>query len=88
MEQGCDIEGDSQNPEMLLIQRQEEEQKALRLKRLQKALKTLPPAQAGTIHKHFFLKMSFAQIAKEENVDESAIRRRIKRALKNLKKLF
>lgn len=87
-EQGCDIEDNSQNPEILIDSRDDEKQKVLRLKILRQGLKTLSDKQASVIHKHFFLGMNFSEIAREESVDESTIRERIQSALKKLKKLF
>lgn len=49
------------------------------------ALDTLPEIQARRIYAHFFLKMSKAEIAKEEKVNKSQITRSIQKGLTALK---
>jgi DNA-directed RNA polymerase specialized sigma subunit len=88
MEQGCDIEDDSRNPETLFAENDGETQKALRLKKLKEGLKTLSDKQSGAIHKYFFLRMSYAEIANEDGVSKQAVEQRIQSALKILRKLF
>lgn len=82
-----EIADDSQNPE-IIIDRLDKQQTALRLKTLRQGMKTLSDKQASAIHKHFFLKMTYAEIANEEGVDKYTIRDRIQVALKKLNKFF
>lgn len=96
MEQGLDIEDDLQNPEYLFFNHADEidkKQKALRLKKsklrkLHQGMKTLTDKQADAINKRFFLGMSCAEIAEEEGVDASTIRKRIAFSITKLKKSF
>ncbi len=53
---------------------------------LHKALMELLPQQRELIHKIFYEGMSIAQIARDDGVSESAIRDRINRIYKKLKK--
>lgn len=55
---------------------------------LNEALSQLSEEQLSRIYKRFYLCMSFVEIAKQENVDESAVRHCINRALKRLKALL
>lgn len=56
--------------------------------RLHQAFRELNPRQRSLIQKVFFDGMSYAEIARIEGVDESAIRHAINRALKKLKKFL
>ena len=49
------------------------------------ALLTLTDRQLRRLYAHFFLGMSYTEIAKKENVDRSAVWRSIKRGLRELK---
>jgi RNA polymerase sigma-70 factor (ECF subfamily) len=53
---------------------------------LHTAISKLPSKQAKRIFAHFFLGMSYAEIARSEGVDESAVRASIERGLRNLQK--
>ena len=64
-----------------LIQKDEAE-------RIQKALKTLPEINRERIYKFFFLNMNYSEIARDEGVCESSIRRSIEISLRKLKKLY
>jgi hypothetical protein len=52
------------------------------------ALKKLPEVQLRRVYKHFFARKCYCEIAREENVDESAVRRSIERAIIRLKPLL
>lgn len=56
--------------------------------RLFSAMKTLSPAQRELVEKVYFEERSFASIAREEGVGESAIRDRMKRIHKKLEKIL
>lgn len=87
-ENGFDMPDDKQNPEVLIDSRAEKKQRALQLEILRQGLKTLTDKQASAIHKHFFLGMSYAEIAEEEGISKIAIFKRIECALKKLKEFF
>ena len=53
---------------------------------LYEALNSLPAKQAVRIYRHFFNEQSYSQIARSEGVDESAVRRSIKRGLLQMRK--
>ena len=53
---------------------------------LHAAISKLPSKQAKRIYAHFFLGMTFTEIANAEGVDEKAIRVAIQRGLQNLQK--
>lgn len=55
---------------------------------LYRALEQLPPRQRELLIKVFYADMSIAQIARAEGVDESAVRGRLKRIYKKMKKLL
>ena len=50
------------------------------------AIQDLSDKQIKRLYSHFFLEMDYSEIARLERVDESAVRRSVKRALKQLKK--
>lgn len=52
------------------------------------ALRSLTDKQLRRLYRHGVLKMSYAQIAKIENVSDVAVRRSIKKATLHLKKLL
>ena len=56
--------------------------------RLYRAFRALNPRQKSLIQKVFFDGMSYAEIARAEGVDESAIRHATTRALKKIKKIL
>ena len=56
--------------------------------RLFSAMKALSPAQRELVEKVYFEERSFASIAREEGVGESAIRDRMKRIHKKLEKIL
>jgi DNA-directed RNA polymerase specialized sigma24 family protein len=87
-ENDFEMADDLQNPETLIDSFADEMQTVLRLEKLQVGLKMLTDKQASAIHKHFFIGMSYAEIADEEQVDKSTIAERIESAIKKLKKLF
>lgn len=87
-ENDWDMPDETLNLEVLFINREDKPQKALMLKTLREGMKTLSDKQSSTIHKHFFLRMSYMEIAIEEQVDKSTIAERIESSLKKLKKLF
>lgn len=51
-----------------------------------RALNSLPDVQGRRIDAHYILGKSYKQIAKEEGVDESAVRASVKRGLQSMKK--
>jgi len=53
---------------------------------LHAAITKLPSKQAKRIFAHFFLDMSYAEIARSEGVDESTVHESVKRGLRNLQK--
>ena len=53
---------------------------------LHAAISKLPSKQAKRIFAHFFLDMSYAEIARSEGVYESAVRESVERGLQNLQK--
>jgi len=53
---------------------------------LHTAITKLPNKQAKRIYAHFFLDMTFTEIANAEGVDEKVVRVTIQRGLRNLKK--
>jgi len=53
---------------------------------LHAAISKLPSKQAKSIFAHFFLDMSYAEIARSEGVYESAVRESVERGLRNLQK--
>ena len=53
---------------------------------LYEALNSLPATQANRIYRHFFDEQSYSQIARDERVDESAVRRSIKRGLLQMRR--
>jgi RNA polymerase sigma factor (sigma-70 family) len=62
--------------------------KSTDLEALQKAIKKLLPAQQDLIKRVFFQERSIVSIAREEGVTEAAIRDRLKRSYKKLKKVL
>lgn len=52
---------------------------------LHEAMNTLPPVQKRRIVLRFWNRKSYSEIARQEGVDESAVRHRVKRALARLK---
>lgn len=76
-ERGFDI-SDPSNPNEFLIERLA----------LQDAMARLTPKQQDLIQKIYFEGMTIAASAKNERVDESAIRGRLNRIIKQLKKYF
>ena len=68
----------------------EEDDKARQehLKKLRKAVKHLTPLQRATVYKLYVLRMSQAEISREEGVIESVISRRISRIYARLKKFL
>jgi len=54
--------------------------------KLLEALCGLPEKQRDRIYKHFFLGMSKAEIARQEGVNESKIRKAIERGIEHIKK--
>lgn len=54
------------------------------MEQLYAAIDTLPDKQAKRIYAHFFLGMSKTAIAKAEGVNESAIRKSLDRALRDI----
>ena len=87
-ENDFEIADETQNLEALINRPTAEMQKALQLKMLQQGLKMLTDKQSRAIHKHFFLEMSYEEIAEEEGVSKVTIFNRVECALKKLKKLF
>ena len=61
------------------------EQKAVR-RMLYAAIKELPDKQFKRVYAHFFLDMSYAQIARLERVQVSSVQQSVKRALIQLQK--
>ena len=53
---------------------------------LHAAISKLPSKQAKRIFAHFFLGMSYVEIARSEGVYENAVRESVKRGLRNLQK--
>ena len=68
----------------------EEDDKARqeRLEKLSKAVEHLTPLQRATLYKLYVLRMSQAEISREEGVIESVISRRISRIYARLKKFL
>lgn len=87
-ENDWDIPDEKFNLEALFIDREDDEQKPLLLEKLRVGLKTLSDKQASAIHKRFFLRMTYEEIANEEGVKKQTIDERIQSALNKLKKLF
>jgi len=87
-EKGWDVSDETQNPETLLIRREDEKQKPLLLEKLREGLKELSDKQASAIHKRFYLRMTLEEIAEEEGLGLTTVVNRIECALKKLKKLF
>lgn len=63
-------------------------ERKITVQELQKALSSLPGKQAGRIHAHFILGMSKAEIARNESVDERAVRGSIGRGLKRMEQFL
>jgi RNA polymerase sigma factor (sigma-70 family) len=57
----------------------------LTVQKLDRAIETLQPAQKKLLYQVYFLGMKVTEIAREENVDESSIRERLKWIYKKLK---
>ena len=55
---------------------------------LHRAMEQLSETQAKRIYVHFFLGLNYAEIAKAENVDESAVRASIGRGLRKMRKFL
>ena len=55
---------------------------------VREAIRTLLPCQQELIKKVFFKKMKLTHIAKEEKVTEAAIRNRLKKIYRKLKKVL
>lgn len=55
---------------------------------LYSAMRQLPPKQASRLYAHFFLELSYMQIARIEGVHHTTVSRSISQAIKNLKKLL
>ncbi|CDG03761.1 Sigma-70, region 4 type 2 [Lactococcus lactis subsp. lactis A12] len=79
---------DEISPLDILIQREEASEHSYLLQKLRFALQNLTPKQQATLEKVFVQKMSYTAIAKEEGVGESAIRSRLNKIKKKLKKKF
>ena len=60
--------------------------KKLAKERLHAAIRQLPASQARRIYARYFALLSITEIAKTEGIDESAVRRSIKRGIKRIKK--
>ena len=63
-------------------------EKKLSFCRLCRALNSLPEIQGRRIEAHYILGKSYRELAEDEDVDVSTIRKAIKRGLWNMKKLF
>lgn len=59
-------------------------ERKMTMEQLYAAIATLPDKQAKRIYAHFFLDMSKTAIAKAEGVNESAIRKSLDRALRDI----
>ena len=82
---GMDYEGE------LFVSAEDTEGEAERredMARLFSAMEALSPAQRELVEKVYFEERSFASIAREEGVGESAIRDRMKRIYKKLEKIL
>lgn len=96
---GCSIEkhlednGDTyadENSDVMYRLEQEENYQILEqnLLLIKEGLALLSDKQRVAVHKHFYLGMSYNEIAKEEGIDKSTVAERITSSLKKLKKLF
>ena len=65
------------SPEEILLQQLQYEQ-------IRMAIKALPPKEARRVYSYYYLKMSYAEIAAQEMVTESAIRKSISASLKRM----
>lgn len=82
------LDWEQPSPEELFIQVEEQAHAELFLRRLEQALSCLTPPQARRVHAHFFLGKRYAQIAREEQLSDSCIKRSIEGAIKRLQRYF
>ncbi len=91
-EVSVDPEGFAENltsrrtPEKVLIEREEEAEKQSSFERLRECMKMLSPEDQMLISLRFFEDLSYADISKMTGKSEGALRVKLHRALKNLKK--
>ena len=77
-----------QTPEMLLEEKQFQEQVYAAVMKLHAAVMKLPEKQAKRIYARYYLGMTVNEIAEVEGVDPSRVRDSIRRGLKQLVKYF
>jgi RNA polymerase sigma-70 factor (ECF subfamily) len=80
-EKGHQLKDDSCNIEVDLEEKE-------RTENLKRALEKLLPQQRDLIQKVFYEELSIVEIAKQEGVSEAAIRNRLKKIYKKLKKIL
>lgn len=92
---GHDFEDKLSDTEAFYLEREENQNKQILLRKLKAALPYLTDLQRKTIHKLFVLNMSQAEIAQEEGVSRATIKERIdgiyaklKRFIEKNKKFF
>ena len=81
LDNGFDIEDENQNLLETVVQDAEQE-------KVRKAIKMLEPQQQWLVYQIFYKQRTRVDIAKELGIDESAVRRRLERIIKKIKKFF
>lgn len=85
---GHDFADENADIEKMLIEREEQLERAVLMNKMKAALPKLTDMQRRTIHKLFVLNMSQAEIAKEEGVSRAALTFRVDSILAKLKKIL
>lgn len=76
------------HPELIVTDTEDELIRKDEAKTLQTALNTLSKSNRERIYKFFFLGMNYSEIARDEGVCESSIRRSIEKSVKKLKTFY
>lgn len=87
-DKGIEVEDERANIENRYIDEEDKLERESYLEKLKNVIDCLSVKQMSAINKHYFLGMSYSDIAREEQVGKSTIAERIESGLKKLKKFF
>ncbi|MBR4049322.1 MAG: sigma-70 family RNA polymerase sigma factor [Clostridia bacterium] len=76
------------HPELIINDTEDKIIRQDEAEKLQVALSTLLENQKNRVYKYFFCQMSYTEIARDEGVDVSSVRKTIEKAIKKLKKFY
>lgn len=76
------------HPELIINDTEDKIIRRDEAEKLQVALSTLLENQKNRVYKYFFCQMSYTEIARDEDVDISSVRKTIEKAIKKLKKFY